>query len=463
MSRAAFKLQQRRRDQERLLHEKQSYLRQHHNTERLLNWENRTNAQIKQREVCSLTEQMLKEDKEDLKKRQLDLKSLYGSEMDNWKTVLKDKLEVTQEQKLEQIRERAYALKAKREAERQEFVKECYQRQWRDACDDLRAMDSKATLDRLVQDRKIMVETKTAMMKQRKETNECTNDTLAFLQDRDDENIQRREFNLKTKQALDQQLKWKREKQAALLAQRKCEEEEQLRNLANLDEKSKKAHKDKIYKAKKEGDEMYQEMLKRSKLKEEHRKLENDHNMILLQHALEKEQYDITLEKAKKEEDKGAALEYVQCLRAQLKEDAKRIQQTNAIRDEASKAMFRKNDEKLAAEAEQRKKWIEEVQVSRQEQIRMKQREVERIRKEEAIEVQENRAYQIRQAEEERLRKEQAKADRIENMLANKAIIEKKKNDKVIEQQEKFLLNKHFQYAEKIHQQKFAMHKDTRR
>ena len=463
MSRAAFKLQQRRRDQERLLHEKQSYLRQHHNTERLLNWENRTNAQIKQREVCSLTEQMLKEDEEDLKKRQLDLKSLYGSEMDNWKTVLKDKLEVTQEQKLEQIRERAYALKAKREAERQEFVKECYQRQWRDACDDLRAMDSKATLDRLVQDRKIMVETKTAMMKQRKETNECTNDTLTFLQDRDDENIQRREFNLKTKQALDQQLKWKREKQAALLAQRKCEEEEQLRNLANLDEKSKKAHKEKIYKAKKEGDEMYQEMLKRSKLKEEHRKLENDHNMILLQHALEKEQYDITLEKAKKEEDKGAALEYVQCLRAQLKEDAKRIQQTNAIRDEASKAMFRKNDEKLAAEAERRKKWIEEVQVSRQEQIRMKQREVERIRKEEAIEVQENRAYQIRQAEEERLRKEQAKADRIENMLANKAIIEKKKNDKVIEQQEKFLLNKHFQYAEKIHQQKFAMHKDTRR
>ncbi len=40
--------------------------------------------------------------------------------------------------------ERAYALRDAREAERSRFVKEKYDEQWRDACDDARTLDSKA-------------------------------------------------------------------------------------------------------------------------------------------------------------------------------------------------------------------------------------------------------------------------------------------------------------------------------
>ena len=36
------------------------------------------------------------------------------------------------EERMEQIREKVYHLKAKREAERQEYVKKCCDRQWRD-------------------------------------------------------------------------------------------------------------------------------------------------------------------------------------------------------------------------------------------------------------------------------------------------------------------------------------------
>lgn len=455
MSGAAFKLQQRRRDQERLLHERQSYLRQQYNTERILDWENRTNAQIQQREVSNLTQQYLKEDGEELRRRQQELQQLYGGEMDRWKSELKEKLEVTQEQKMEQIRERAYALKAKREAERQEFVKECYERQWRDACDDLRAIDSKATLDRLAEDRKIMLEVKKAMLEKQK-AEECVGESMSFLHDREEDEEHRREINMRTKQALDQQLKWKREHQATLLAQKKYEEEQQLQHLAKLEEKSKEAHNELVRKAKKEGEDMYQQMLERSKLREERKKIESDHDLILLQHALEKEKHEIEAELAKKEEGKEAAFEYVQCLRAQLKEEAAEKQATNAIRDEASEKIFRKNDERLAAEAERRRQWMEEVKVSREEQIRMKQREIERLRREEELEVIETRAEQLKQEEAEIEREEQAKKERLENMMANKAIVDKMSRDKESQQQSKFLLSKQLAYEERLWQQKLA-------
>ena len=40
--------------------------------------------------------------------------------------------------------EKAYALKDAREKERQEYVQQCYNNRWRDACDDARTLDSQA-------------------------------------------------------------------------------------------------------------------------------------------------------------------------------------------------------------------------------------------------------------------------------------------------------------------------------
>ena len=453
MSGAAFKLQQRRRDQERVLQETQSFLRQQHDTERLLDWENRTYAQIQQREVDNLTHELLRQDEDELKKRQDELQALYGGEMDQWKERLKSKLEVTPEQRMEHIRERAYALKAKREAERQEFVKECYQRQWRDSCDDLRVIDSKAIMDRLAEDRKLMMNVKNKMEQQQREIEDCC-DTMSFLQDREEDEINRREINIRTKQALDQQVRLKREEQATSLARMKREEEEQTHRKKKDEEQLRKTHTKLLQKAKEEGEDMYQQMLERRKLREEQKQLESEHDLILLKHALEKERCAIEMEKAKKEEGKEAGAFYVQCLRTQLMDEAAEKRRTNAIRDEASEKIFQKNDERLAAEAEMKRQWMEQVQVSRQEQIKMKQHEIERLRLEEEIEVRNNKAARIREEEAERQKEEQAKADRIANSLANTAIMNKMNRDREVEQQEKFLLNKQIQYTERIHQEK---------
>merc|ERR1719181_1669943 len=58
------------------------------------------------------------------------------------------------------IREKAEALKAKREFEQQEYVEAQRRRQWRDGCDDLRQLDSQATLNDVAKRRSEQLEEK---------------------------------------------------------------------------------------------------------------------------------------------------------------------------------------------------------------------------------------------------------------------------------------------------------------
>ncbi len=58
------------------------------------------------------------------------------------------------------IMERAYALRDAREKERARFVKEKYNEQWRDACDDARTLDSKAMTKAMHKDRIAQIEDK---------------------------------------------------------------------------------------------------------------------------------------------------------------------------------------------------------------------------------------------------------------------------------------------------------------
>lgn len=61
----------------------------------------------------------------------------------------------------------------------------------------------------------------------------------------------------------------------------------------------------------------------------------------------------------------------------------------------------------------------------------------------------ETRAAQVRHEEAERRNEAQVKAERIENMMANKAIVEKLAKDREMQKQEKFLLAKQIQYQER--------------
>ena len=56
--------------------------------------------------------------------------------------------------------ERAYALRDAREKERLEYVRQCYDMQWRDACDDARALDSAALTHLMSKERMAQIQEK---------------------------------------------------------------------------------------------------------------------------------------------------------------------------------------------------------------------------------------------------------------------------------------------------------------
>jgi len=116
-------------------------------------WETKTAAVIAKKTVENRARQLANEDADDVGERRAAMQRLYESEMNGWKVMLANQEETLDERK-ERIRERAYLLKNQRESERKNFVKEMYDKQWRDACDDARSLDSQAIMDKLLVDRK---------------------------------------------------------------------------------------------------------------------------------------------------------------------------------------------------------------------------------------------------------------------------------------------------------------------
>mmetsp|Transcript_7779 Transcript_7779/g.13995 ORF Transcript_7779/g.13995 Transcript_7779/m.13995 type:complete len:472 (+) Transcript_7779:388-1803(+) len=463
MSIAASKLQQRRQDQDRVLRETQCFINEDHNTHIIHDWERRTQQRIEQREVDTITQKLLQQEEEELHQRKQELQSLYNDEMSQWKTTLQSSLEVTQEERMERIRTRAYKLKATREAERQNIVKECYERQWRDACDDLRAIDSKATLDRIMIDREMMIKSKRIIEEQEQQQrsqNEAHCMSLINNKDESDGQCQRRQSSLEIKRALDHQVQWKRTKAESMTKQLHHEEQEELRLLALLESQARESSKESMEKARRGGGEMLQETRLHAKEETRLRAKEREQNVILLQHALNMERRQIQVEQAKKEVGKEAASEYVQCLREEAKLDEKENAHVNRIRDAESERITKLNDDKLMAEAEMKRRWMEEVDITRQEQIRRKQIEAEVSRKEIDREVAGVKATLLRAEESDKGGAEKAQAIRMENMLANKATIDRRAKEREKEQQEKFLIQKQIQNDQRVYQKRLEAQKN---
>ncbi|KAL7547374.1 hypothetical protein ACHAWF_015266 [Thalassiosira exigua] len=459
MSIAASKLQQRRQDQECVYQNYHSFLDRNHNTQRVHDWEHRTQQQIEQREVEAIAQKLLQEDEEELCRRKDELGSLFDGEMSKWAGTLKSSLEVTPEQRMEQIRKRAYELKEKREAERKEFVNECYIRQWRDACDDLRVFDSKATLDRIVKDRQSMIENnKLDEARQGQSKNEVAAMSL-ITKDESDEQSQRRQSSLAFKTALDHQVEWKRSLAESTMKQTQREDQEELQMLAMLEKRAQEAAKIETEKAKMRGRDMLQETKVRAKNMEEQQRSGRGQNRLLLQHAIETEKQQIAAERAKKSVGKEAASEYVQCLQDQARLEEKENEHVNRIRDAELRRIAKANDDKIKAEAEMKRRWMEEMDITRQEQIRRKRAEVEALRKEEDQEAEDIKAALLRAEEADRRDAEKAAALRMETMLANKATMEKRARERESERQEKTRIQNRIKEDERLYLQTMEDHK----
>uniref|UniRef100_A0A7S1FAR9 Cilia- and flagella-associated protein 53 n=1 Tax=Noctiluca scintillans TaxID=2966 RepID=A0A7S1FAR9_NOCSC len=106
-------------------------------------WENRTDAVLRSHAVKSKVTVMKHNQRASLNERRQRLASMLSAEQHAYEQEMVD-MEELPAQRVEKMAARAFELKKKREDERQAFVKQKLQQQWR-AGADLRALDSKVT------------------------------------------------------------------------------------------------------------------------------------------------------------------------------------------------------------------------------------------------------------------------------------------------------------------------------
>lgn len=407
---------QRRRKQERIYDETQAFLSQHHNTERLHDWENKTQQAIERRQVENIKQQLLQKDNDELDERKKNLQSLYSSEMTDWEQTIQSSREISQEDRINQIRDRAYMLKDQREKERQQFVSECYERQWANACEELRILESKQVLNKLTKDRALLIKQKERIAEQKQQAMEFEDTAAMCLLQKDESYEQevKRQQALEFKRSLNHQIMMKERKTKRETLQTRQEEQQQLQQLALLERSAREDNIALHEKAKNSGNKILEETMLRAIERDKARLETRKQNLILLKHAMNIERQQINDENLRKLEGKDAAQEYVQSLREQAKVEEKENETINMIRNQELDKHNQKKDAEQKAEAEKRRIWQQEVDMSRQEQIHRKNAQAIAIRKEIDIEVEAAAAARRQADEEDKRDAEKAQAKRME-------------------------------------------------
>lgn len=250
-----------------------------------------------------------------------ELESLYTNDKISWENETNARITQSKEERIEKIRARAHGLKAKREAERVEFAKDCYHRQWRESCDEMRVLQSKEMLNQIVIDRKL--DTQKSATNNGDNDDEHSGDMCILQNEEGDEKLKRkhRESILETRRALDKQIELKQKQATASAAQLHREEHEQRLLLSKLEEEARDSDIRASEKAKQEQQEVFEDTVQRTKEKLNRLELEKHQDAILLQHALALEREVIQTENAKKQDKKRESGEFVRCLQAQIQQE----------------------------------------------------------------------------------------------------------------------------------------------
>mmetsp|Transcript_16652 Transcript_16652/g.31133 ORF Transcript_16652/g.31133 Transcript_16652/m.31133 type:complete len:479 (-) Transcript_16652:31-1467(-) len=423
----------------------------------LADWEVKTTKTIQRKQIELRAKQLAKEEADDLGSRRSALKSLYSSEMSSWKIALASQAETLSERK-ERIRARAHLLKSQRESERQRFVKSMYDKQWRDACDDARTLDSNAVVEKLVRDRKTAInyregdgkakaaeEAREQAKVWKKQMDELDAKERADQKKRHDKNVANREgldeqcriLNGKKKELKDRNLEdekrdllnWKAEEEAERKKQQDLLEAAYARGTATKNFNLANMGKDKIKKTR-----------------------ERQQDLLLLQYAMEKEQSEIRAELGKKEAEKQESQKYRKFLEEQMIKEAEDTKDIDEHRKKESEKIWIKRDMDKKAQDDARAHLMNEVDLGRREQIRLHIEKEEDDRKYYLEQVALDKMEWDRQEAVEQDKLARIKSGVVHNNTVLKAQIALREKNRMIEEQQKFLLNKQMDYMEKKHQ-----------
>jgi len=450
----------RRRAKEKILWEHEEFLREDFKANCAIQLEQRASIKIEKQNVFNRTKDIAEKENSDLERRRAKLSELYQNEMNEWRNKLKLSRTFSEESRIQGLQERALKLKENRELKQRVFVKSCYDRQWKESCDDVRTLESRAVIDKLMFDRK------SAFVFKEANTKDVNGDDLKKLVEirQRSEDLKHREIkekeerdrkNLEMKHALDEQVKTLRLKNKILTKIKRQEEIEQLEQLYAEDarEKQKKDHITK--EAHKRGKEMFHASMKRIEHLEQDKAVERFRDTVVLNYALDKEKNQIFQEIDQKRRGKEAVKEYLGSVGYQMKNDQRDKESLENIQNTKIENICKEQEAiRKDRDDDYRNISMEEVNVTRFEQIRGKKIKLEEALSALATEVVEKKLEWENEDQIEKTKIMKKKDKTIENMMRNKATVEGLSRKKQSKNSEKKILHDEILLEEKLYNQK---------
>mmetsp|Transcript_21062 Transcript_21062/g.43029 ORF Transcript_21062/g.43029 Transcript_21062/m.43029 type:complete len:460 (+) Transcript_21062:427-1806(+) len=430
----------RRAANEALQQERMSYVEDVKKTGQVVAFEKSSSARVEKNRILEKAKKLAEADAKDLEKRREDIQQLYQREMQGWREVLEKKSHKSTEQRMDEIRNKAFRLRDAREAERKVYIKDCYDRQWRASSDEARQAESKAMTERLLHDRFILTDDrKDSPEEEVKRNKDIESGKRQLSQQSKGQRTEEELKNFQLKQALDLQVALKREQESLLLNEQQREDFQQ-QELWRADERAAKEYQARsIEENRARGLEDLKinslRLQEREKALAETRKQDE----VLLSYSLDRERNDIFAEMQAKEQGKGMAMEYKEFLQEQMTLDQADSSRIDAIRDAMLDEIWIKRDADLRAQVEARQRLMVEVDAGRRAQIADKVKKIEAERAELAEHV--LRDIEKARMQDAREREEQlkARARTCDVMKVNVNAADRKRQEKDKEKQASLL------------------------
>jgi len=425
---------------------------------RIADFEIQTTKKIEKKMAMKRFDELASQIGGDLTDRRRQLAELYNAELNMWREEVMTKVETVEERKA-RIMERAYKLRDARESSRREYIEECYNRQWRDACDDARTLDSQAMSQWVGDERKRHIELNQTNRRLNAEEEErwvqSWKQQLAELDAKEDgKGNYKLQMEKDTEAAVKEQMKTNYELKNSLREMKRKEDEAEIAEIraAIAEEDAKQA------KRKNDAFEQGQLTMKyneaNSGTANEKLRIEKEQDAILLAYALRKENEAKAAEQAKKDAARDAALNYRKYLEQQMIKDAEDNSATDALRDQEAMKVWKAREDALQAREDARNALMKSVKESREQQLAMKaaleakEKEDERIYAAGFIE---DAKLGIKREQEEALHR--TKGNR-ENSIELMKQIQLREAIREKEKQDEYLANKTMERMERLHKEK---------
>jgi hypothetical protein len=448
----------RRRAQEKNVKDRQDFLKDESNATYVAKWEERTYVRIEHQDQRQRANQLAEVGKISLRRRQSNICELLSSEEQEWREKLEKSQNVSTTERMNHIHQKTKALKEKREKQRDDFVALMYEKQWRDGCDELRSLHSKAITDNVMRDRTIVGNLKASHLEK---TDGKTDNSFIVEESGNNDNFNASKINEEMKIALDcqvaliKQCKHRYEEEIRLEEQQKLKEWQEMERLEK--EKERKLRQD----ARVRGEQILEDSAKRIHDREKNKLNDRKHDSVLLKFALYKESKQIKKEKEQQCQGKEAAREYLSFLSDQMVRDQQDNVHIDVTRNQEMEKSFSKREKEMNDKSMKQRNILKEVNASRMQQIREKEilQKKEKADLKKQVELSQIEWDQQGQKErEEVIRKKEAT---IQNTLANKLAMEEKLKLKRKKKDNELLVQRQIQMDEKNHMSRVKQEVDN--